>query len=188
VGITTSGPVALSRTGGPGVFAFPSTQKVNFNTGNLDYSTFLFGMGTLNITGLNGTNQAASGTLQSDGSGNLTLTIPVLADIFYDIGGGASFTIHMSGTLTATGTLGTAPTVGSFQLGGAQPAASEALTGVPANGLGSPNLASAAPVADTVLTPAPVSASHFVPVAPQNSTAAVDTIFGDPIVSGVLPF
>jgi hypothetical protein len=112
--LLTNAPVALTAQGG-GSYTYPSNQNIQIDAGNLDYDTGLFGTGSTSISGLAGQNQAAAGTLQDNGDGTFTLTVNVSGSFFYDLGGGASATVQINGSLVGTGTPGTAPSAGHRQ-------------------------------------------------------------------------
>ena len=191
--LPTSSPQALTNQGG-GTYTFPSNQNLQINQGNLDYETppSLYGNGRTSITGLAGQNQAADGTLQDNGDGTFTLTAPVSATILYDLGGGASVTIQVNGTITGTGTPGTGPSINGFggfaQLSNGHSGGSSGLSGAAAVSQGSAlqTLPDAALLSESSAGPSAVgsdlSAARVVHAAGTGAVdplATVDGVFAD---------
>jgi len=183
----TANAVPLTRMQPYGTFSFPSTQTVTLANCNFDYRTTVFGSDRQSAAGLSGSNQAGNGSVQANGDGTLTLTVPVDADILvYDLGNGDGAWIHFNGTLVGTGTLGTNPAVGSFQVSRGQAIGSDPLTGTLARpaGVASGDLSSAA-AAEVMLSQVQESrldgavATH----AHATQSTALEVVFQDPLLN-----
>jgi hypothetical protein len=193
----TQDSMPLTRAGfdpntGIAMFSFPSTQTITIANGNFDYATALFGNDSQSAAGLSGSNQTDDGTLQVNGDGTLTLSVPIDADVLaYDLGNGDGAWIHYNGTLVGTGSLGTSPAVGSFKIISANTTLSNPLgasSGQP-DGIASGNGSSIAdsgdfrsPVRDRYPDGATVLPAHHA------SPVSVDAVFQDPLTSTGLPF
>ena len=134
-GLSTAAPVALTDQGG-GAFSFPSNQRINVDQGDLDYESppMDFGSGRASIVGWPGQNNAAAGTLQDNGDGTYSVTVPVNGTITDDFSGGNMLTIQVTGTLTGT-TAGpaTAHPGGLAQVAGARSGVGDAVSGASSN-------------------------------------------------------
>jgi hypothetical protein len=189
-GLSTDAPLALGRNGTPGTYSFASTQKMVIKVGSLDYNTLFFGNGTLGLANLSGTNGASAGTLTADGAGNLSLVAPVSLSLFYDIGGGASFTVLVNGSLVASGSFdpsipsGVGPFTIQAGAGDAQSAGSLGLSDAlaPVSGVNSATV-------DLTLSQVQASGLNQMGALGTYSTgavASVDAVFQDPLQNGSL--
>jgi hypothetical protein len=192
--LPTPAPVALTPQGG-GTYTFPSNQNVQIDVGNLDYDTGLFGHGRTSIIGLAGQNMAGNGTLQDNGDGTFTITVPIMTSFFSDLGGGASSTTVVNGSVTGTGSPGMSPShginpaVGLAQLAGTQLATGVSQPAIAADSIGTATVSSPTAVAGDASAPVQTGvASAVTSVASLAHVAAVDSVFLDPVQSSGLGF
>jgi hypothetical protein len=193
----TATPVPLTRIGGDphngiAMFSFPSTQTITIANGNFDFHTAQFGDDSQSAAGLYGSNQTTNGTVQANGDGTLTLTIPVDADILvYDLGNGDGAWIHFHGTFTGIGSLGTSPAISSFQIPSGNAVANDVLVGTLAKpeGLLSVSFSTSAEI---ILDSLQAHDNHrdgaMIPPAQVASALVLDVVFQDSVLGSEVSF
>ena len=84
-----------------GSFGYTSGQTIAISAGTGTYAHPTLGPGPINLSGLNGPNQAGDGTLIDNGSGTLLLTVPISVSYSGTIAG-LDLTLNMDGQIVGS--------------------------------------------------------------------------------------
>jgi hypothetical protein len=168
-----------------GSFGFPSVQTISINAGTGTYSHPGLGSGPVDLSGLNGPNQAGDGTLIDNGT--LFLVVPISVSYSGTIAG-LDLELSMQGQIVGTGAFtGPSPgphssrdaTLGTALLSHPSPIANTPLA---ATGTNQP-----APINPVDIQPAPINPVEIALAATAKSSSVQDGSVGHALVHQVLP-
>jgi hypothetical protein len=179
-----------------GSFGFPSAQTLTISAGSGTYAHPVLGQGPVNLTGLNGPNQADDGQLVDNGNGTFVITVPVSFSVSGTISG-LDYVLNINGQIVGTGGY-TAPGSGAGRKNATSDATlvsgthsrlddSPALIGLSAPGLASPSRSGVTTFSEQTPSPVPnvsrddgtAAQVHHVSGAIVDPFTVVDLMFQD---------